>query len=64
MNPAVWILRSKEGARDISKRLTETSAKEREPSHGIPEADLTEEQREAAARRIKDEDAIRRARGK
>lgn len=31
---------------------------------GLPEADLTEEQREAAVRRIKDEAAIRRARGK
>ena len=35
----------------------------REPSQGIPEADLTDAQREAAARRMKDEDAIRRARG-
>lgn len=33
------------------------------PPAGIPEADLTDEQREAAVERIKREQAIRRARG-
>lgn len=33
------------------------------PPPGIPEADLTDEQREAAAARIKQEESLRRARG-
>jgi hypothetical protein len=33
------------------------------PPPGIPEADLSDEQREAAAERMKREDAIRRAKG-
>lgn len=36
---------------------------DRKPSHGLPEAELPDSAREAAADRIKREDAIRRARG-
>lgn len=34
------------------------------PPPGIPEADLTDEQRESAVRRMKQDESIRRARGK
>jgi hypothetical protein len=33
----------------------------RDPSHGLPEADLTDEEREAAVARIKQEESLRRA---
>jgi hypothetical protein len=52
-----------------SRRAIETATKDDEsgshyhPPPGIPEADLTEEQRDAAVRRMKSEDAIRRAHG-
>jgi hypothetical protein len=52
-------------AREIDQRLAAEEAAEEEAHHpwrGISEADLTDEQREAAARQIHEEDAERRAR--
>jgi hypothetical protein len=52
-------------AQEIDQRVAAEEAAEEEAHHpwrGRPEADLTDEQREAAARQIHQEDAERRAR--
>lgn len=60
MNWRLWPLAGR--VSEIEDRM---DAAERKHVHtGIPEADLTEDQRDAAARRMQSEDAIRRARGK
>jgi hypothetical protein len=55
---------SKAKAQEIAQRVAAGEAAEEEAHHpwrGIPKADLTDEQREAAARQIHQEDAERRA---
>jgi hypothetical protein len=52
-------------AQEIDQRVAAEEAAEEEAHHpwrGIPEADLTDEKREAAARQMHQEDAERRAR--
>jgi len=51
-------------AQEIDQRVAAEEAAEEEVHHpwrGIPEADLTDEQRESAARQIRQEDTERRA---
>jgi hypothetical protein len=63
MNPAAWFLASKEAEKELPEQLTGTSAADKLPSHGLSEADLSEAQRDAAAEHLKQEEALRRARG-
>jgi hypothetical protein len=48
---------------DLAVRAGDSGPEVKEPWHGLPNAELTEEQREDGARRLAEEEALRKARG-